>query len=551
MRYWASTTLLLALLAIPVFSQSKSSSKDNVKAAPPSNPVKHTKQTAEEAQAIDLLTRAEAEAGALDGKMRAWVLWQIGMAYQSINKTKALDVFQTALTAVRAANQSSSTEKPPKNDLLKRTTGRQSLPPGLLLERDIARSIVQLDPKHANEMVQQVDPALRTAILVSVLASQQKEKQFDQAMETLTRISAESEIPYEHATRLMADLKPGQAGELTQLFLTSLGSYRNHAPHTQSRDAFLTMLSYFWKRLPKEIVTQAIDEILTQAAEEKEDTSYSVLSGKGSSSMRSLYEYRLFQLMPMMREFDPSAARKYEEKYPALASSTTDPAGEINPSNTAAPANGFQFHPSNGYPSVISSMMEETTAQKVAEKADNGHMDDAVSDAANIRDSSLRAQIYEYIAKHAVAKQDNAVDDAVKSMLQAAEKLQPSEAFPYYGTASEIYIKINQIDDAKESIGAGLKVASKLYEKDSDEDDPNTALKAFWPSTNAYCTMIRQAASISRSWSISLLQGIKDPEVKVAAETALAGGWLESPIGPSTIMTTKKTSNSISLSKRD
>jgi hypothetical protein len=96
-----------------------------------------------------------------------------------------------------------------------------------------------------------------------------------------------------------------------------------------------------------------------------------------------------------------------------------------------------------------------------------------------------------------------------------------------------------------------LKVAGKLYEKDSDEDDPNTALKAFWPSTNAYCTMIRQAAGISQTWAISLLQSIKDPEIKVAAETSLAGGWLQSPAGPSTIMTTKKTSNSISLGSRD
>jgi hypothetical protein len=96
-----------------------------------------------------------------------------------------------------------------------------------------------------------------------------------------------------------------------------------------------------------------------------------------------------------------------------------------------------------------------------------------------------------------------------------------------------------------------LKVAGKLYEKDSDEDDPNTALKAFWPSTNAYCTMVRQAAGISRAWAISLLQSIKDPEIKVAAETALAGGWLQSPTGPSTIMTTKKTSNSMSLGSRD
>ena len=549
MRYWAFATLVFAVLAVPVFSQSKSGNKDNPKAVQPSKPLNSVKRTATEAQALDLLTQTEAEAAALDGPMRAWMLWQIGQAYQPIDKTKALDLFHTALIAAHAANQIGSAGKPPSSDRL-RLSG-PSLPPGLLLERDIARSIVLLEPKRTDETIQQIDPAIRTAILISLLASQQKEKQFDQAMQTLNRISAESEVPYQQAMWLMADLKPAQSGELMQLFLTALASYRNHAPHLQIRDAFPTMVSRFWQRLPKEIVTQAIDEILTQAAEDKGSVNYSVLSGKGGSSMRSLYEYRLSQLMPMLREFDPSAVRKYEEKYPALASGANDQGGTSAQSDTAGSAKGFQLHPTNNYPSMISSMLEEPAAQKVAAKADSGHLRDAVSDAGNIRDANLRAQIYEYIAKHAVGKQDSAVDDAVENMLHTAEKLQPDEAFPYYGTASEIYIKLNRIDDAKESIDAGLKVASKLYEKDSDEDDPNTALKAFWPSTNAYCTMIRQAAGVSQAWATSLLRGIKDPEIKVAAETALAAGWLQSPTGPSTIMTTKKTSNSTSLSSRD
>ena len=547
MRYCASAIVVLALLAIPVFSQSKSSPKDSSKAGLASTPLKNAKRPPREAQAIDLLTQAQAEASELDSPMRAWVLWQIGQAYQPIDKTKALDLFHTALIAAHAAIQSGSAGKPPASDRLK-MGAHPSLPPGLLLERDIARSIVQLEPKRADETVQQIDPAIRTAILISLLATQQKEKQFDRAMQTLNRISAEDEVPYEHAIRLMANLKPEQSGELTQLFFTAFASYRNHAPHSQMRDAFPTMVSRFWKGLPKEIVTQAIDEILAQAAEDKGSISYSVVSEKGGSSMRSLYEVRLSQLMPMLREFDPSAARKYEEKYPALASNASDSSGASAQSDTA---NGFQLHPGSSYPSMISSMLEVPAAQKVAATADSGHMSDAVSDASSIRDTSLRAQIYEYIARHAATKQDSAADDAVENMLHAAEKLQPSEAFPYYGTASEIYIKINRIDDAKESVEAGLKVAGKLYEKDSDEDDPNTALKAFWPSTNAYCTMIRQAAGISQTWAISLLQSIKDPEIKVAAETSLAGGWLQSPAGPSTIMTTKKTSNSISLSSRD
>src|SRR6185312_15276505 len=97
MRYLAFATLVLAILATPVFSQSKSS--NTAKAMQPSKPLNPAKRTPGEAQALDLLTQAEAEASALDSPMRAWVLWQIGQAYQPIDKTKALNLFHTALSA--------------------------------------------------------------------------------------------------------------------------------------------------------------------------------------------------------------------------------------------------------------------------------------------------------------------------------------------------------------------------------------------------------------------------------------------------------------------
>ena len=111
--------------------------------------------------------------------------------------------------------------------------------------------------------------------------------------------------------------------------------------------------------------------------------------------------------------------------------------------------------------------------------------------------------------------------------------------------------RIEKIQHRPILIEDGLAVAGKLYHEDSDDDDPNTALKAFWPSTNAYCALLRQAAHVSHTWAISLLQLIKDPAVRVAAETALAGGWLNAPLGPGTMMTTKKSSNSMSLRGRE
>src|SRR5436853_222718 len=213
-------------------------------------------------------------------------------------------------------------------------------------------------------------------------------------------------MPYEGAMRLMDTLKPEQSGELLQLFLAALASYRDHAPHSQARDPFPVILSHYWNRLPKEVARQAIDEVLKQAAAVEEKGSYSVSSDKGNAALGSLHEYRLFQIMPVLREIDPSAARQYMEKYPALAStvSSNGVMGGSDSSRTpsdAAPVatSGASFRPASGYQGLMTSMAEMSSAKKVAARVDSGHADEAMSEAANITDLNLRAQAYEYIAR--------------------------------------------------------------------------------------------------------------------------------------------------------
>ncbi|HEY6254107.1 MAG TPA: hypothetical protein VI685_29485 [Candidatus Angelobacter sp.] len=545
MRRW-HLALGLMVVSIPALPQIRGDYEGRERAqnsaALPSG-ANHTNKEGKDA--LELLKTAETEAAALDGEMRAWVLWQIGLGYQSFDRPKALDVFERAFVASRAAPEDHATAKT-EMEVMAKITGHATLPSRLRLQADIARSIVLLDPKRSEQVLQQVDPAARGSVLVSVLASQEKEKQFDRALETLNWIVAQDEMPYRYALRLMDTLNPDQSSELTQLFVTALASYRDHAPHSQFKDEFAVMLTHYWNRLPKTVVREAIDEILKQVADADEKGSYSLQSGKGTITFGSLYEYRLSQIMPVLREFDTSAMRDYLEKYPALASVGT---GDDVP--LPATTGDARFHPTGGYATIMISMAEMPSAQKAAAKVDSGHTDGAIADAANITDLSLRAQTYEYIARVASAKNDSAAGTALEKMLQVADKLGPKDAFPYYSSAADIYLRLKQIDEAKNSIEAGLDVADKLYKTDADDDDPNTALKAFWPSTNAYCAMLRHAGPISHAWASSLLRRIRDPEIRVAAETELAGGWLNAPTGPITMMITKKNSSSESFAGRE
>jgi len=79
-----------------------------------------------------------------------------------------------------------------------------------------------------------------------------------------------------------------------------------------------------------------------------------------------------------------------------------------------------------------------------------------------------------------------------------------------------------------------------MYVTDADEDDPNRALKAFWPATDAYCKLLRLAGRISPPWALALLKEVDDAEVRVTVEAALANEWLGSPEGHSVVMTITK-----------
>ncbi|HZD94773.1 MAG TPA: hypothetical protein VE133_10995, partial [Candidatus Sulfotelmatobacter sp.] len=196
---------------------------------------------------------------------------------------------------------------------------------------------------------------------------------------------------------------------------------------------------------------------------------------------------------------------------------------------------------------LFMNMAERPLAEKVAAKADGGHASDAINDAANIGNPDLRVQAFEYIARATMKKDATVAASALAKMLTAIEKLNPERQPGYYSSAAGIFIAIGDPDAAKDAIEKGLTSAAQLFKQDTDSDDPNTALEAFWPSTNAYCALLRQARRISEAWALGLLKKIDDPEIRVAAEAAIAGSALDVPESRATIITSNRKGFRMSL----
>src|SRR5689334_10615772 len=112
-------------------------------------------------------------------------------------------------------------------------------------------------------------------------------------------------------------------------------------------------------------------------------------------------------------------------------------------------------------------------------------------------------------------------------------------------SAANLYLEIEDTEAAKKTVEKGLKIADQVFKQDTNADDPNKALKAYWPSAEAYRSLLRVAGKVSPTWAMELLKDVSDPEMKGMCQMALAQAWLDMSGGSRIIMTTNKNGTSM------
>ena len=103
--------------------------------------------------------------------------------------------------------------------------------------------------------------------------------------------------------------------------------------------------------------------------------------------------------------------------------------------------------------------------------------------------------------------------------------------------------EIDELDLALKLFRLGMEQADRLRSEDADPDDPNTAIKAFWPSVCAYSGLILAASQISPQTTLARVREIKDPEILLLLEVKLASKNLGERNSQSSTMVRKKSSH--------
>src|SRR5581483_8575213 len=424
------------------------------------------------------------------------------------------------------------------------------------LELQILQEMVSRWPKDVEDLLPQSENEVRRSIMGALISKNVRDGHLDHATELLGRMREEKEFPYDAASELMLALRPD---ERQAVFNEALNNYRNTG---KDEDSFLaiedlgTLVIRFWQHLPKPIVLEAIDLLLSTAKEKSEthdDNQVSFSTGKGGVSF-SPYEYRLFELLPVLQELDSSRAESLLQEHTAVS-------GALHkyPKGLASLNSAYRDTPltkeeevSEDFPDVrVGGTAADAAADQALDQYQRQIQDKAMhareetrSDPKAALETALslplwgptgpasyspRANSLAEIAVSVAEKDPATADKALEEIRKSLDQMSLQQEGHVVTRMITTYQKMNDSERAQKALGEGMKIAKKIYEKDTDADHPNLAIKAEWPSASLWRKLLTLAMKTSNVHGQELVAQIPDDEIRVLEEVAVANALLEAP----------------------
>jgi len=533
----------------PVVTAATSTSKSDSKGAA----IKAPKLTPDQVLANQTLESAESQSRGLEAPMRSYSLLQIAEAFVASDPVKARGLLQDAFSASLAI----------QDDAFAKET----------LQQDILRALLPISLSDVEERLTQAEARSRKEASDNIIARYIEKKQFDKAFDLVQLVTSLGEFPYLAGGRLLDALPPEMNAEKQTLFGSAVASYRAHehkgAFGTVGDSSLTGLVVRFGDSMPPKLALEAIDEILSQARKNEDKFSVTVGGEGGSATFNSNYEYQLFSLLPLLRKLDESGANRLIEENAALkpavqqfpdGMNSVSPKPAATPGQDAAPPRRSTSYSVSDNGNKASS--EETMRQQVQVRADlilkqaESDPTQAIAQASALPLTivawmpSPRANALEAIARMTMKKQPASAHLAVADLRKAITDLPLRDQFKYISSAADIYLQMDDKDKAEDVVSDGLGLAAKLLDHDLNPDDPNKALKAWWPSTDAYRRLVEIETKISHPATAKLLQEIKDPDIRALESIMFARALLGLPMKRVTVVEKNKEGNRVRNSDR-
>jgi hypothetical protein len=426
------------------------------------------------------------------------------------------------------------------------------------LQSDSLTHLLAEDELKVEFLLSQAEPSVRDDLLHQMISKAIAAKKLDQALNLLKQSPHEG-FPYGEATNLMLELPPAREGEKQEIFGWAMAADHEQHSLVVGGDDFGSMIVRFWQHLAPAVVLQAISQVLDGAQSNK--SGISLGSGSNRASFNSEYQYRVFELLPVLRELDSDQADRLVRDSPEAQNQLKDfPNGiqSLNPAIRDSPPEKGEKTSTGGMvgmgiaPMLQQAKITEAYESRIAEivRVAESNPKQAIEAASGLPNSAgtvaPRAEALLKIAQVTMTKNPSAAGDALEGMSESLRNVEPtgrSGPRDYWAEGIEIATKIKETDLAKKLLKEGMGQAEKLRSKDTDSDDPNLALKAWWPSTAMLSRLIMAASRISSQTALDATQEVADPEVRLFCQVRLANRQLGARIGRTVVMLNRKKSD--------
>jgi hypothetical protein len=528
-----------------IVQDEKTQSKSSEAKEKPKTPVK------DKQLALQMLETSDAQARGFEAPMRSYSLLQIAQVYLTIDPEKARGLLGDAFTASVGIQDDDQTKS--------------------RLQEEIFRTLLPLSQADVEERLSQAELSVRKQAASSIIRRYAEKKQFEPAIELINQVTGWDEFPYESGTQLMLAMPAEMSSEKLSLFAQAVNSFKNHDHNKriQMGDGSLTnIVVRFGPKLPAKLVMEAIDEILSQA-KKAEGRGTITLGGKeGTAAFNSIYDFQLFALLPTLQLLDEGRAEsllKENQELKAKLQQFPDGMRSLDPSLTDAPPEkgkgGLSIGVNMGSgPGAGSGFYMRQEYQRKAEAiaADSAkNPTQAIAQTATLpvklegAPFSPRSHALEEIAKVNSVGNPGAAKQALDELRKIVPDLAPRIQVEALSTAARIYLQIGEKDSAQAVVLEGFKAAEKMLAKDTDANDPNKALKAWWPSADAYRRFVEVQTKISMRSVAKILKEIGDPEIRNSASIMVSRSLLDLPTRRFIVVEKTKNRNSTSISDED
>lgn len=418
------------------------------------------------------------------------------------------------------------------------------------VQSKIIAQLVALRTKESDLVYQTADPEVQDWVRETRLRESVSHRKWDEAIAILQEVPSDRPFPYQVATDLMLNLPSSRVEDIPLIFSLALRAYKQApVPGTPQLEDVGTMVVRFWQKLPRPLVLDAIDEELKRAKQTDEKIPFQIVLGtdKGQAAFRNTYVFRLFELLPVLRELDPVQAKTIEEDSPELqpvlaAYPQGLPSLAVDYSPTRDAGSGGHgaltiTYNAPGAPTGASAeelQLAELRSRVVnVEKMTDFHS--AMEKAQQLPLTApgvMRSPEIDAIMGIALAfsKEDRA--DSTKALAASErdiDRLPPAVRAHYHATLANLYIRLGDAKSATRCIDEGLEDSLELYKVDTNSDDPNTAFKFYWPSAVAWRTFILLQAHIAPEVAVARSRKIPDEEIRTDALVAIAADQAKVP----------------------